>query len=90
MNDAIEEGVSVDHVDENQEDALGNNAEEDEEYEVEAILGKRLRGRAKTLVEYQVKWKGYIQKSDITWYTRNRSRAIYPHVMIAAGSLWPI
>ena len=57
----------------------------EEEYEVEAILGKRLRGRAKTLVEYQVKWKGYSQ-SENTWYLR-MNRSLASHGIFNAGSL---
>eukprot|EP00088_Acartia_fossae_P002485 TRINITY_DN10_c0_g2_i1.p1 TRINITY_DN10_c0_g2~~TRINITY_DN10_c0_g2_i1.p1 ORF type:complete len:164 (+),score=63.95 TRINITY_DN10_c0_g2_i1:92-583(+) len=36
----------------------------EEEYEVESILGKRVR---KGKVEYQVKWKGWDDPSDNTW-----------------------
>jgi hypothetical protein len=38
-----------------------------EEYEVEAILNKRVRHRRS---EYLVKWKGY-DKSEATWQTRD-------------------
>ena len=37
---------------------------EDEVFEVEAILGKRVRKRA---IEYEAKWKGYDLEAENTW-----------------------
>jgi len=45
-------------------ESMDEDEEEEEIYEVEAILGKRVRGGE---TEYQVKWKGYQKKSDNTW-----------------------
>jgi hypothetical protein len=41
--------------------------DDQEEYEVEAIIAKRIR---RDRVEYLVKWKGYHQ-SESTWQTRD-------------------
>ena len=52
----------------------GNSDDEDEDYEVESIIEKRVAKKGK--VEYLVKWKNFDDPADYTWEPSNNLDAV--------------
>ena len=52
----------------------GNIDDEDEDYEVESIIEKRVAKKGK--VEYLVKWKNFDDPADYTWEPSNNLDAV--------------